>query len=170
VPQIFEKRDDKDGKLEAVVLDFVDVKHADMSGIMAMKEVLESAKKLSIKVFLVNMTPEIVSHLVKAHIEDDDLSQCSPELQAKVGAAQALAAGACTEALDAESLGMVSDLLRQSKSNSLLELAQWAAAEKGTIADATRNNSDGDLGVIEMSLQNGAYTVVATEADVATKV
>jgi DNA-binding NarL/FixJ family response regulator len=147
-----------------VVLDFVDVKHADMSGIMAMKEVLESAKKLNIKVFLVNMTPEIVSHLVKAHIEDDDLSQCSPELQAKVGAAQALAAGACTEALDAESLGMVSDLLRQSKSNSLLELAQWAAADRGPAQQHAKSCADDGPGDIEMSTRKGEYAVVALGA------
>jgi DNA-binding NarL/FixJ family response regulator len=152
-----------------VVLDFVDVKHADMSGIMAMKEVLESAKKLSIKVFLVNMTPEIVSHLVKAHIEDDDLSQCSPELQAKVGAAQALAAGACTEALDAESLGMVSDLLRQSKAHSLLELAQWAAVEKGPAQQHAKSCADDGTGDIEMSTRKGEYAVVATEAGASEK-
>lgn len=109
------------------MIDFVDVKHADLSGLIAMKEVMDHAKKQKITVVLVNISNEMQVHLAKAHIEGDDITKCSEELQDKILAAQAVSGDASVETLDVESLGMVTDLLKESKTNTLIALAQWSA-------------------------------------------
>ncbi|KAJ1433301.1 sulfate transporter family-domain-containing protein [Ochromonadaceae sp. CCMP2298] len=59
--------------LQAVVIDFIDVKHADISGLIAMKEVVDYARKNSLLVFMVNISTEVGVLLSKCHIESDDI-------------------------------------------------------------------------------------------------
>jgi hypothetical protein len=125
--QIFLKRRD----LKAVVIDFIDVHHADLSGLEAMKEVTDSAKKNSIAVFFVNLSPEIQSLLGRAEIQGNDLDTCDKDLQAAILAAQAVAQSTPVEQLGTESLGMVEELLALSKTSSLVGLAQWSATQQG---------------------------------------
>jgi hypothetical protein len=137
--QIFEKHKD----LRAVVLDFVDVKHADLSGLFAMKEVMDHAKKSKLGVFLANVLPDVQALLTKSEIAGDDINKCSSELRDAVLAAQAVAGNpVMSESLDVESLGMVTGLLKTSKAQSLLELAQWSAAkERGIELQEVRADS-----------------------------
>lgn len=133
------------------------MKHADLSGLIAMKEVMEHAKKQGILIFLVNLNPEMQSHLSKSGIEGDDIAKCSEELQDKILAARAVSGGsAASESLDVESLGMVTDLLKESKTNSLIELAQWSASKD---RQTTSRTATGEVGKAVYSL------VQATDAD-----
>ena len=119
-------------ELKAVVIDFIDVKHADLSGLLALQEVMNHAKKQDLRVFLVNVIPEVQALLEKSEVAGDDISIVSDELREIILAAQAVvgsASGVATESLDVESLGLVTDLLRESKANSLLELATWSATK-----------------------------------------
>ena len=118
------------------MIDFVDVKHADLSGLIAMKEVMDHAKKQQITVVLVNISTEMQVHLTKAHIEGQDITKCSEDLQDKILAAQAVSGDATVETLDVESLGMVTELLKESKTNTLIALAQWSANRRPSDAVA----------------------------------
>jgi hypothetical protein len=135
------------------------MKHADLSGLFAMKEVMDNAKLQNIKVFLVNLSPELQSHLARSDISGDDITKCSPELQDKIFAAQAVAGGSAVESLDEESLGTVAELLRESKTSSLLELAQWSA---GNTRQSKRASPDLSTGDIEMHAKSSGavYTLV----------
>ena len=127
----------KNSGQKAVVLDFIDVKHADMSGIIVMQEVIEEAHKRDLRVFLVNISAEVQGLLTRARVQGDDITACSFELQDNINAALAVAGGASAECLDEESLGMVSELLKETRAGSLLELAQWSAAKERSNKVAT---------------------------------
>ena len=127
--EIFERNK---GELKAVVLDFIDVKHADMSGLIAMKEVMDVAKKVDMRVFLVNRSPEIQYLMDKAGVASDDPEKLTPELQESIRAALAVSGNSVHETLDVESLGMVQELLNETRAGSLLELATWSARERSS--------------------------------------
>lgn len=134
-----------------MVLDFVDVKHADLSGLFAMKEVMVAAKKAQIFVFVSNVLPEVGALLARVEVVGADLEACPEELRDAVVAAQALSGNnVMADSLNEESLGLVSSLLRSSQARSMLEVARWTA-EQGSSRDAKEGEQEG----IELSRIGG---------------
>ena len=134
-----------------MVLDFVDVKHADLSGLFAMKEVMVAAKKAQIFVFVSNVLPEVGALLARVEVAGADLDACPEELRDAVVAAQALSGNnVMADSLNEESLGLVSSLLRSSQARSMLEVARWTA-EHGSSRDAKEGEQEG----IELSRIGG---------------
>lgn len=158
--QIFEKHQD----LQAVVIDFIDVKHADLSGLFALKEVMSHAKKQKMAVFLSNVIPEVQHLLTKADVSGDDITLCSADLQEAIRAAIAVTETAAVDSIDVESLGLVQDLLRVTKSNSLLELATWSAAKENSAQRETmiRDSIGIELSDIKASKSGETYSMIPT--------
>ena len=121
--QIFEMHPN----LRAAVVDFVDVKLADLSGLMALLDVMEHAKKQDLRMFIVNVIPEVQTLLSKIGVVGDDINQCSDELRDEILTARALAGNAAMEVFNVESLGLVTNLLKKTKTSTLWSLAEWTA-------------------------------------------
>jgi len=108
IHEIFAKRH---ADLQAVVIDFIDVKHADLSGLMAMKEVVDYARNNSLLVFMTNVLPEVEVVLSKSHIESDDIRTVEGALHDSIIEAVGMVGSAINPGLDVESLGVVQSLL-----------------------------------------------------------
>lgn len=146
-----------------MVLDFVDVKHADLSGLFSMKEVMDYARKEKIAVFLSNVTPNMQELLTRAEITGTDLATVSEEVRGAVEAALAVAGHVSADSLDEESLGMVSELLRETKSSSLMELATWSAVKERDTHTNTHSTNKGveiELAEIQPLIGTETYSVV----------
>lgn len=160
--------------LQAIVIDFIDVKHADLSGLLALKEVMDHADKLKLAVFLTNVTPEVQHLLTKSNIHGANISECSSDLRDMIRAAlmaSTTSDAAAAEYMQVESLGLVQELLRvqsvsgRSRSNSQASVTSWSAAReqhtshRNSHLDSIHSDSDsgreseeegGDKGGVEM--------------------
>eukprot|EP00128_Syssomonas_multiformis_P002968 Colp12_sorted_trinity150504_noHs@32162 len=128
-----------------------------MSGLIAMKEVMDVAKKVDMRVFLVNMSPEIQYLMDKAGVASDDPEKLTPELQESIRAALAVSGNSVHETLDVESLGMVQELLNETRAGSLLELATWSAKERSSVASPMTARQP------EKEFEGNVYAVVKTD-------
>mmetsp|Transcript_1564 Transcript_1564/g.3670 ORF Transcript_1564/g.3670 Transcript_1564/m.3670 type:complete len:735 (+) Transcript_1564:211-2415(+) len=109
IHEIFAKRH---ADLQAVVIDFIDVKHADLSGLLAMKEVVDYARSNSLLVFMANISPEVGVLLAKSHIEGDDIREVQGALHDSIMDAVGMGgAPNPNPGLDVESLGVVQSML-----------------------------------------------------------
>lgn len=142
-----------------------------MSGLIALEEVMNHARKNHLTVVLLNVLPEIQGLLTKSGVEGDDITQCTAELQDAILTAQAMVGSnsAAVDTIDEESLGMVQQLLRETKSSSLLELAHWSAnKERNTISarsgsssnvddsSSSKDGSDAGVQLLEPALTKGS--------------
>ena len=138
--QIFDK---KHTELKAVVIDFVDVKHADLSGLIAMKEVMVYARRKGVLFITMNVLPELQSLFARSHIVSDDIKACSPQLHENIRSAGIIAAEedhlhqqrAATQgqSLDMESLGAVQLILsQQGNYDSMVELSMMSTSDNQT--------------------------------------
>jgi len=144
IHEIFEKRSEE---LQAVVIDFIDVKHADMSGLFAMKDVMDYARKLNILVFFVNVLPDIQVLLTKSDMEADDISKVASPLKDNIMEASAMVGSASNVGLDVESLGMVRQLLNVSQNtNSYIGLEQETQQQSIESAESVSTNRDAAAG------------------------
>jgi hypothetical protein len=83
----------------------------DLSGLMAMKEVVDYARSNSLLVFMTNVLPEVEVVLTKSHIESDDIRTVEGALHDSIIEAVGMVGSATNPGLDVESLGVVQSLL-----------------------------------------------------------
>jgi MFS superfamily sulfate permease-like transporter len=107
--ELFTKERSDDKPLKAVVIDFIDVKHVDLSGLLAMYDVMVEA----ILFVTVNVTPNVQTIMDKMGIISDEIGDL--KLQLCVTTATARIGRACPreKGLEMECLGSVTHMLSQ---------------------------------------------------------
>jgi hypothetical protein len=135
--------------LKAVVIDFVDVKHVDLSGLVAMNEVMNYARKKDLYFFTMNVLPDIDTLLKKSHVYSDDIESVSPALGDAVRYALNMVGCAPRRELDTESLGGLQNLLNENQYASLPALRSLPSV----IEYSDRDNETKSLKVDEVKTQ-----------------
>jgi len=128
--QIFTEKKD----LVAVVLDFANVKKADLSGVSALREVFEYAHKRNIAVFTTNVSPLVRALLDRAAVHGAQLSDVKDDrTRAAVQAALALVDQVPVQALTEESLALFTELVLQTEAANLFEMVTLSDGHKASV-------------------------------------
>jgi MFS superfamily sulfate permease-like transporter len=93
--ELLERKNKDIADTKAIVLDFIDVHHVDLSGMQSMKEIIEDVRKQGIPVVLVNVMEQIEGIIWKIGIKSDVIDD--PKLQSIVESALPLVGRASDE-------------------------------------------------------------------------
>lgn len=137
--QIFTQKKD----ITAVVLDFANVKQADLSGISALREVFEYAHKRDIAVFTANVSPLVQALFDRAAVRGALPSDIKDDhTRAVVMAALALVGQVPVQVLIEESLALFTELVRQTEATNLFEMVTLPDGHRAFVKKSASSKQD----------------------------